>query len=141
MADVFVELKRLWNELCSESGVIFNFLLGQGGDTLFAGCWPGARPGSEVWNSLYYTVREFPFTTCQLIDDDCEVDFNTVTTPSDRVAVIATAPLTTNEVWCEMAKGELLAFHGGQPFSSPDDFRRQLRTKAVDISVCSNAGA
>ncbi|CAN0476803.1 unnamed protein product, partial [Ectocarpus sp. 8 AP-2014] len=117
---------------------------------LCAGCWPGARPGSEVWNSLYYTVREFPFTTCQLIDDDCEVDFNTVTTPSDRVAVIATAPLTTNEasycyaiffVWCEMAKGDLLAFHGGQPFSSPEDFRRQLRTKAVDISVCSNAGA
>lgn len=37
MADVFVELKRLWKELCRESGVIFNFLLGQGGDTLFAG--------------------------------------------------------------------------------------------------------
>ncbi|CAM9418476.1 unnamed protein product [Ectocarpus fasciculatus] len=141
MADVFVELKRVWQELCSESGVIFNFLLGQGGDTLFAGCWPGARPGSEVWNSLYYTVREFPFTTCQLVDDDCEVDFDTVTTPSDRVAVIATAPLTTNEVWCEMAKGDMLAFHGGQPFSSPDDFRRQLRTKVVDISVRSNAGA
>ena len=47
-----------------------------------SGCWPGARPGSEVWNSLYYTVREFPFTTCQLVDDDCEVDFNTVTSPS-----------------------------------------------------------
>lgn len=46
------------------------------------GCWPGARPGSEVWNSLYFTVREFPFTTCQLVDDDCEVDFNTVTSPS-----------------------------------------------------------
>lgn len=37
MADVFVELKRLWKDLCRESGVIFNFLLGQGGDTLFAG--------------------------------------------------------------------------------------------------------
>lgn len=37
MADVFAELKRLWKDLCRESGVIFNFLLGQGGDTLFAG--------------------------------------------------------------------------------------------------------
>lgn len=37
MADVFVELKRLWKDLCRESGAIFNFLLGQGGDTLFAG--------------------------------------------------------------------------------------------------------
>lgn len=37
MADVFVELKRLWEEVCREQGVIFNFLLGQNGDTLFAG--------------------------------------------------------------------------------------------------------
>lgn len=37
MADVFVELKRLWEDICRETGVIFNFLLGQGGDTLFAG--------------------------------------------------------------------------------------------------------
>ncbi|CAN0539379.1 unnamed protein product, partial [Scytosiphon promiscuus] len=55
---------------------------------LFSGCWPGARPGSEVWNSLYYTVREFPFTTCQLVDDDCEVDFNTVTSPSVSLAYV-----------------------------------------------------
>lgn len=37
MADVFVELKRLWKDVCRDTGVIFNFLLGQGGDTLFAG--------------------------------------------------------------------------------------------------------
>lgn len=39
MADVFVELRRLWKDLCRESGVIFNFLLGQNGDTLFAGAY------------------------------------------------------------------------------------------------------
>lgn len=43
------------------------------------------------------------------------------------------------QVWCEMAKGDLLAFNGGQPFSSPGDFRRHLRTKSVDISVCPDA--
>ena len=55
------------------------------GSVSLSGCWPGARPGSDVWNSLYYTVREFPFSTCQLVDDDCEVDFNTVTSPSVSV--------------------------------------------------------
>lgn len=47
MADVFVELTRLWKDLCRESGVIFNFLLGQGGDTLFAGEAVGLFGGRE----------------------------------------------------------------------------------------------
>lgn len=37
MADVYVELERMWKRLCRDSGVIFNFLLGHNGDTLFAG--------------------------------------------------------------------------------------------------------
>ncbi|CAN0025782.1 unnamed protein product [Ascophyllum nodosum] len=129
MADVYVELERIWKRLCRDSGVIFNFLLGQNGETLFAGCWPGARPGSKTWNTLYYTIREFPFSTCQLVDDDCEVDFTTVTSPNDRVSVIASSPLTTNEIWYEMARGDFLAFHGGQPFSSAEEFRFHLKTK------------
>lgn len=48
MADVFVELKRLWKDLCRETGVIFNFLLGQGGDTLFAGAPPLPTSGVEA---------------------------------------------------------------------------------------------
>lgn len=39
MADVYGELKRLWKELCRDTGVIFNFLLGHNGDTLFAGAF------------------------------------------------------------------------------------------------------
>lgn len=37
MADVHAELKTVWEDLCREHGVIFNFLMGQNGDTLFAG--------------------------------------------------------------------------------------------------------
>lgn len=37
MADVYAELEVLWKGLCRDSGVIFNFLLGQNGETLFAG--------------------------------------------------------------------------------------------------------
>ncbi|CAM9416334.1 unnamed protein product [Discosporangium mesarthrocarpum] len=79
MADVYTTLRELWEGLCEQEGAIFNFLMGHNGDTLFAGCWSGARPGSSVWNSLYYTVREFPFSRCRLVDDDYEVDFTTVT--------------------------------------------------------------
>jgi predicted glutamine amidotransferase len=42
-------------------------------------------------------VRQAPFTTAQLLDEDTEVDFSEVTTPDDRVAVIATAPLTDDD--------------------------------------------
>lgn len=40
MADVYAELDLVWKKLCRETGVIFNFLLGQNGDTLFAGACP-----------------------------------------------------------------------------------------------------
>ena len=50
----------------------------------------------------------------RLSDEDLSLDFATCTTPSDRVAVIATAPLTCNEQWTAFASGELLVFQDGQ---------------------------
>jgi predicted glutamine amidotransferase len=38
-----------------------------------------------------------------------------VTTPNDRVAIIVTTPLTTNETWTEFAPGELKVFVDGLP--------------------------
>ena len=38
-----------------------------------------------------------------MTDDDVTVNFASVTTPKDRVAIVATEPLTRNEVW---TKGE-----------------------------------
>lgn len=46
MADVYAELDLVWKKLCRETGVIFNFLLGQNGDTLFAGACP---PSLRAW--------------------------------------------------------------------------------------------
>ena len=43
------------------------------------------------------------------------VDFREVTTERDRVAVIATTPLTDNEVWTPIQPGELLVFQDGSP--------------------------
>jgi glutamine amidotransferase len=82
----------------------FNLLLSDG-SALFAHCS----------TQLHYVVRQYPFVTAQLSDDDVSVDFSQVTTPDDRVAVIVTEPLTTNEHWTAFAAGELRLFVDGKP--------------------------
>ena len=69
---------------------------------------PGSRPGSKVWNGLYYTTREYPFKKCHLCDLDYTVDFSTFTSREDCVSVIATTPLTDDEEWTELKRGELV---------------------------------
>lgn len=64
---------------------------------------------------LHYVVRQAPFSVAQLRDEDVSVDFNHVTSPTDRVAVITTEPLTTNETWTAMQAGDLYCFREGYP--------------------------
>lgn len=64
---------------------------------------------------LHYLVRQHPFETASLSDDEVSVDFARVTTPDDRVAVIVTEPLTTNETWQRFEAGELMVFVDGAP--------------------------
>ncbi|MBP6560105.1 MAG: class II glutamine amidotransferase, partial [Burkholderiaceae bacterium] len=54
-----------------------------------------------------------PFQSAHLADEDLSVDFGPVTTERDRVAVVVTAPLTTNETWTPFAPGELMVFVDG----------------------------
>jgi predicted glutamine amidotransferase len=82
----------------------FNYILSNG-DYLFAHCT----------DNLTYVLRHAPFATAHLKDQDIEVDFSEVTTPMDRIAVIATEPLTDNETWTKFAPGKLLAFQDGAP--------------------------
>ena len=81
----------------------FNFLLSNG-----HALWAHAS------TQLHWIERRHPFATAQLADEDLQVDFEPLTTPSDRVAVIATAPLTSNERWTAFAPGELGVFVQGQ---------------------------
>ena len=97
-----------------KEGSILNFLMGCGQHVQFAYSWPGARPGSDVWNGLHYVVREPPFHKAVLSDCDYEVDFANLAGKDDRVAVIATKPLTTNEDWVEVERGELILFDSGE---------------------------
>lgn len=62
---------------------------------------------------LHYIVRQAPFGEAKLLDDDVTIDFAEVTTSKDRVAVIATLPLTSNETWTQLAQNELLMFEEG----------------------------
>ncbi|TFW29972.1 class II glutamine amidotransferase [Massilia horti] len=82
----------------------FNMMLSDG-TALFAHCS----------TKLCYVVRQYPFPTACLSDEDLSVDFSEVTTPNDRVAVIVTEPLTTNERWTDFQPGELKVFIDGMP--------------------------
>ncbi|WP_410499272.1 class II glutamine amidotransferase [Chitinibacter sp. S2-10] len=84
----------------------FNFLLSNG-QALFAHCS----------TKLNYLIRQAPFCRAHLSDTDMAVDFSLETTPKDRVAIIATEPLTDNENWIAMQNGELLMFIDGSPES------------------------
>lgn len=85
----------------------FNFLLSSG-DCLFAHCS----------SKLCYIARKAPFAVAHLKDQDVSIDFSEVTNPDDRVAVIATLPLTDNEAWTTLAPGTLTLFHDGMPACS-----------------------
>ena len=82
----------------------FNCLLSQG-EALWAHCS----------THLHHLERQHPFGVARLQDQDVEVDFAQLTQAGDRVAVVATQPLTLNEPWVAMRPGELLAFVGGAP--------------------------
>jgi glutamine amidotransferase len=73
--------------------------------------------GQALWShattKLHWVQRKHPFASAALRDDDLSVDFGQLTTPNDRVAVVATEPLTRDESWNAMAKGELAVFVDG----------------------------
>jgi predicted glutamine amidotransferase len=99
----------------------FNVLLSNG-EALFA-------HGSTL---LYSLERRHPFTAATLADEDLSVDFADHTTPSDRVAVVATQPLTAGEDWQAFAPGELRVFvHGVR--HSPAERPCAARTVRADI--------
>ncbi len=98
---------ELWRAVAEIGGRLgrrgtFNFLLGDG-THLYARCA----------TKLCYVIRKAPFTQATLADDDLTVDFARVTNPADRVAIVATAPLTRDEHWTIGAPGSLWVFRGG----------------------------
>lgn len=102
LSELYAVLKQITDQLAAHG--TFNYLLSDG-EHFFAHCS----------TKLSYIVRQAPFAAAHLIDSDVTVDFQALTTPDDRVAVIATTPLTDNEVWTPIEPGELLVFQDGFP--------------------------
>jgi predicted glutamine amidotransferase len=75
--------------------------------------------GQALWahgsTRLHWLVRQHPFRSARLADEDLSVDFSEHTLPSDRVCVVATEPLTRDETWQPIAPGVLQVFRRGQP--------------------------
>jgi predicted glutamine amidotransferase len=99
------ELTRTLSELVVQPAAhgTFNLLLSNG-----QALWAHAS------TSLHWIARAHPFMPARLRDEDLQVDFSQQTTPQDRVAVIATEPLTADESWRAFAPGELRAFVDGR---------------------------
>lgn len=103
--DLFAALHALTLEVARHGE--FNFLLSDGRALI-----------AHASTRLAYIVRQAPFAQAHLRDQDVTVDFSEVTTPEDRVAVIATIPLTDNEAWTVMPAGSLWCFEDGLPTAS-----------------------
>ena len=74
--------------------------------------------GQALWahatTQLYYVERRHPFMSAQLADEDVSINFESVTTKNDRVAIVVTAPLTLNEAWNAFPAGKVLVFVDGE---------------------------
>jgi predicted glutamine amidotransferase len=74
--------------------------------------------GQALWahcsTRLHYVERAHPFGRATLADEDVSVDFAALTTPDDRIAVVATEPMTCDEAWQPIAPGGLRVFAGGR---------------------------
>jgi glutamine amidotransferase len=110
------ELWRCVAELAGRLGAegTCNFLLADG-QHLFARCA----------TKLCYVLRRAPFGQATLRDAEVQVDFSALTTPDDRVVVVATEPLTRDETWIEGEPGTLCVFRDGRlqatlPSRDPD---------------------
>ncbi|MGB0672133.1 MAG: class II glutamine amidotransferase [Rhodospirillales bacterium] len=80
----------------------FNMLLS---DSRLLFCFCGTR--------LSWITRRAPFGEASLIDAEMTVDFAAETTPNDVVTVVATRPLTDDEVWTDLKPGDLLCLRDG----------------------------
>ena len=90
--------------------------------------WPGARPGSNVWNGLYYTVRSNVHGDANLLPPNADMSVSVQS--ADSVCIVATAPLTLEEgAWIELQPGELLVLDDGIPHGARFVSRGTARTR------------
>lgn len=130
---LYERLQTLCDEIVAydRQGTILNFLLSCGPHVLWVYSWPGKRPGSDVWNGLHYMVQS-GCSNHQKNNDNLLEDPNIVSLQvqgyDDNLCIVATKPLTDNNVWVELSPGELVVLDDGIPHVTPKDlFRVELQ--------------
>ena len=106
VAELSITLRELAGQIAPHG--TFNFLLSNGQALWAHSAIQAAAQG------LFYVERAHPFAHATLSDEDVSINFADHTRPSDKVAVIVSAPLTSNESWTPFALGELKVFLGGE---------------------------
>ena len=102
IAELTATLRELVPQVAAHGS--FNFMLSNG-EALWA-------HGST---RLSYLVREQPFGHARLQDEDLSVNFADQTSAADRVVIVVTEPLTSDECWTAFEPGELKVFVNGGP--------------------------
>lgn len=105
VAELTLTLRELVPQIARHG--TFNFLLSNG-EALWA----------HASTNLCYVLRQHPFGSASLRDEDLSVNFAEHAAPGDRVAVVVTTPLTTNEAWTTIAPGALQVFVDGAPLAA-----------------------
>lgn len=100
IAELTLTLRELVPQIAKHG--TFNFLLSNG-EALWA----------HASTHLCYVVRQHPFGSATLRDEDLSVNFAEHAAPGDRVAVVVTTPLTQDETWTPIVPGELKVFVDG----------------------------
>ncbi|MES2948570.1 MAG: class II glutamine amidotransferase [Pseudomonadota bacterium] len=92
-------------ELCESIARHGNFnLLMSNGDGMYVHCS----------SKLYVLERRYPFPTAKLVDCDLQLDLSAFNGEQDRMVIIATEPLTSEEPWSALATGESRLFVDGE---------------------------
>jgi len=112
----------------------FNFLMSDG-EALYV----------HASTRLHWLTREHPFPTAQLVDHDLALDLSVANAPEDRMALVATEPITRNEAWRPFAAGELRVFVAGESVwhrvPTPDTVDAVASHAAVDRHVLAKRSA
>jgi predicted glutamine amidotransferase len=93
---------RTWARELSEYG-IFNILLSDS-EYLYA----------HRTTSLFYVLRQCPGDAERFGDEELQITLAGANEAAQRVALLATEPLTQHEEWISLPAGEVVVFHDGE---------------------------
>ena len=108
----------------------FNFLMSDG-EALYV----------HASTRLHWLTREHPFPTAQLVDHDLTLDLSLANAAEDRMALVATEPLTRNEAWTPFSPGELRVFAAGvsvwehKPLAGESVAARTLPSSRLQVAI------